>query len=94
MASEGRGINQLLFFIFDKVIKTLWFAARAAQGPVCGQPFPRGEAPLAGVPGLLRGSEMLSPPSVGKTATSLPAVFPLGRKQGSLQAEQSHVEGG
>lgn len=101
MASEGRKINQLLFFIFDKVIKTRSSAPRAAEGSVCGQPFPRGGGTARrGPEGLLRGREGLAshplerarPPPWSSRPPS--RLFPLGRKQGSLQAQGSHLEGG
>lgn len=100
MGSEGRKRNQSLFFIFDKVIKTRWSAPRAGSG----SPFPGGGHRPRGPQGLPRGREAISslllqslrasPRSSRPPSLPLGVFFPLGRKQGSLQAEESHVEGG
>lgn len=84
MVSEGRKRNQLLFFIFDKVIK-----ARSPARAGVGQPLP-GASARRGPRGSFGGSSDVSPsPAAGNSATppwrNLPpslAAFPFGRKTG------------
>lgn len=85
MASEGRKRNQLLFFIFDKVIK-----ARSPARAGVGQPLP-GASARRGPRGSFGGSSDVSPsPAAGNSATppwrnlppSLPRSFSFWEENG------------